>query len=117
MGIVPILSQGTVLARSGDCHHVPTVTGTMTLRNPLWREFANRLSGPEGVNLREGARGDVIWDCGLHTLEHTQAILRDMGATDGDLASSLHYFDVRGATCDCEVVLNVDTEPLVRLGE
>jgi hypothetical protein len=82
--------------------------GTLTTRHPRWVEFIERLSGPEACDVREGADGNITWRCSARTREYAAAILRDMGASDGDLLATLDYFDEHGGHCDCEIWLNVD---------
>lgn len=78
---------------------------TMTLDDPRYPEFLDRLAGPEGCNLRDNGGTDCSH--GTDT-RHTQAILRDMGLNTAEIKSSLAYFSARGGFCDCEIVLNVN---------
>lgn len=79
---------------------------TMTLDDERYGEFLERLSGPEGINLRD--ENGIKWACahGSDTT-HTQEILLAMGLSDEEIASSLAYFAARGGFCDCEIVLHV----------
>jgi hypothetical protein len=83
--------------------------GTLTTDHPRWRDFADRLGGPEGCDFQDAPDSayGVTWDCD-HSRDKAVAILRDMGADDEDVATTLTYFDERGGYCDCEILLNVD---------
>ena len=84
--------------------------GTITINHPQWDEFADRLHGPEGCDFREDDSGSPSWRClGGHSL--AEGILRDMGASDDDLAATIEYFKRNGGYCDCEILVNVDREP------
>lgn len=78
---------------------------TMTLDHPRYPEFLDRLSGPDGINLRED---------GSHDCEHsngkplTREVLHAMGFNSAEITSSLAYFEARGGFCDHEVVLDVE---------
>lgn len=73
--------------------------------HPRWREFSERLVGPEGCDFREGDDGPT-WKCGGGTdKSKATAILREMGGADVD-ASLAHYED-HGGYCDCEIIFNV----------
>jgi hypothetical protein len=80
----------------------------MTTAHPRWSEFVGRLGGPEACDFRQEAGGTVTWNCTSHTRDQASRILRDMGATDGDLLATLDYFDAHGGYCDCEILLNID---------
>lgn len=80
----------------------------MCPEHPRWREFIDRLVGPEGCNFREqgGLHG---WNCsGEDDRPFCRAILVAMGGIDAE--GTLRYFDVHGGHCDCEVVFNVDPD-------
>ena len=83
--------------------------GAMTPSHPRWREFAERLAGPEGCDIREDDAGELHWCCSAHTREKAVAILRAMGISDAELLETLDYFDRNGGYCDCEILFNVAT--------
>ena len=74
----------------------------MTPADPRWREFANRLAGPEGCDFKEPG----TWQC-QPGFAFARAILTDMGY---EVAASLEYFAARGGGCDCEILFNLDAE-------
>jgi hypothetical protein len=80
---------------------------TMTIDNPRFPEFLERLTGPEGINLRDDGKAVHSNDCGPADTSRTQAILRDMGLNDDEVASSLAYFAARGGFNDQEILLDV----------
>lgn len=82
--------------------------GVMTTDHPRWVEFVERLGGPEACDFREDADDDLTWRCSGHTRHQASAILRDMGASDGDLLGTLDFFDENGGYCDCEILFNID---------
>ena len=79
----------------------------MTTDHLRWREFMDRLEGPEGCNFRV-VEGKTVWNCatqGTDVHKHSRAILESMGC---DVEASLDYFRGHGGYCDCEVIFNVD---------
>lgn len=76
----------------------------MTTRHPRWKEFRERLDGPEGCAFRKDAEGKTVWRCD-HTHKHATKILRAMGC---DVPTSLSFFRENGGYCDCEVLFNVE---------
>lgn len=73
----------------------------MTPEHPRWREFADRLGGPEGCDFKNNT-----WKCNnLEDRPFATAILESMGA---DVEASLDYFYENGGHCDCEILFNVD---------
>jgi Protein of unknown function (DUF2695) len=83
--------------------------GTMTTGHPRWRDFADRLGGPEGCDFQEApdSPDGFTWDCD-HSRDKTVAILRDMGADDEDVATRSPTSTRTAGFCDCEILLNVD---------
>lgn len=82
----------------------------ITPTHPRWKEFTDRLGGPEGCNFRE-VKGQMRWDCG-GGWDKTKArkILETMGFLDGEIADSLEFFEAQGGHCDCEILFNVDVD-------
>jgi hypothetical protein len=69
--------------------------------HPQWKEFYDRLAGPEGCNFKKGT-----WTCkGGHNKDFAARLLKDY---DVDIRSTLEYFDSMGWHCDCEVIFNCD---------
>lgn len=78
----------------------------MTPDHPSWAEFYERLSGPEGCNMKISAKDGLTFRCkGGNDRSLATKILRDMGA---DVEASLDYFSDNGGFCDCEIIFNVD---------
>jgi len=87
-----------------------TASNMMTPEHPQWREFCERLGGPDGCNFREDESGETIWNCNNATARpFATAILKDMKA---DVSASLAYFSQYGGHCDCEILFNVDVEAI-----
>jgi len=81
----------------------------MTPEHARWREFKNRLEGPEGCNFHENDDGTTVWDCGGgHDQSRSRATLEAMGFDEEFVAGSLQFFTDRGGHCDCEVLFNVE---------
>ena len=81
----------------------------LTPTHPRWREFTQRLGGPEGCNFREEA-GQMKWKCGgRHDQSLARKILGRMGFLDGEIEDTLEYFTDHGGHCDCEILFNVDS--------
>lgn len=77
----------------------------MTPAHPRWREFADRLGGPEGCNFRS-VKGKFMFDCdGEPARPKANALLRDYNV---DITATLAYFEENGGFCDCEILFNVD---------
>ena len=81
--------------------------------HPRWREFCDRLEGPEGCNFREREDGEIVWNCASHeTVEpafsKSEKILAEMGLSPDEINLSLNYFREHGGHCDCEVLFNCD---------
>ncbi len=77
---------------------------TMRPEHPLWEEFVDRMSGPEGVNFSQEDPDDVKtarWTCSGE-LRAARAILGTMEGVD--MEASLAFF---GHYCDCEILLNL----------
>jgi hypothetical protein len=75
----------------------------MTPDHPRWREFCDRLAGPDGCDFSE----DRTWKCaGGTNKDFAAAILEDMGEVNVPL--TLSYFESHGGYCDCEILFNVD---------
>ncbi len=80
----------------------------LTPTHPLWKEFCERLEGPEGCDFRkrDGA-GQMYWSCsGGHEQPLARAILETMPGIDVD--GSLALFTAHGGHCDCEILFNVE---------
>jgi len=76
--------------------------------HPRWREFIDRLAGPEGCDFREKeGGGDYTWKC-YNGHELAREILEKMGGID--VEATLGYCREHGGHCDCEIVFNVDGE-------
>lgn len=76
----------------------------MTREHPRWREFCERLAGPEACDFKDGG----TWKCDSRAdRPFARKILEDMGM---NMAESLRYFSRHGGHCDCEILFNVDTE-------
>ena len=74
-----------------------------------WREFIERLEGPEGCDFRKDAAGKIAWRCaGGHDQSLSRAILETMEGID--VEGTLAYFSAHGGHCDCEVVFNVEVD-------
>jgi len=66
-----------------------------------WRQFCNRLAGPEGCDFKDGG-----WKCDSSLKRpFARKILADMGA---NVEASLLAFESSGGYCDCEILFNVD---------
>ena len=85
----------------------------MNHEHPQWKEFLERLEGPEGCHFRPKSPpalqgGDdpsnFVWRC-KH--DHTSAtkIMQDMDEID--IEASLSHFRANGGYCDCEILFNV----------
>jgi hypothetical protein len=75
-----------------------------------WKEFTQRLGGPEGCNFRDGKNGLAIWNCGGRRDQSlSRKILGRMGFLDGEIEDTLEYFTEHGGHCDCEILFNVDS--------
>ena len=77
----------------------------MTPEHELWKEFVDRLMGPEGIDLTEDERTGTIWLCDC-TTDGAAKILGSISGIDVD--KSLIYFEEHGGYCDCEILMNVD---------
>lgn len=74
-----------------------------------WREFTERLEGPEGCNFTQSDPEDaktIRWRCG-NTHAITKRVLKAMGVRV-DVAATLEFFEENGAHCACEVLFNVE---------
>ena len=81
----------------------------LTPEHPRWREFIDRLAGPEGCDFRKDERSEYSWRCaGGHDQSLSRAILADMGGIN--VEGTLAYCTSQGGHCDCEVVFNVDRD-------
>jgi hypothetical protein len=85
-------------------------TMILTPEQPRWREFADRLAGPEGCDFQQNRKGEWSWYClGGHDQTFARAILEKMDADAPlDIAGTLAYFTEHGGHCDCEILFNVD---------
>ena len=85
------------------------MTATARVMGPSherWREFADRLGGPEGCDFRE-QEGRDVWDCDQDH-RRTRAILTDMGFDAEGIEAGVTGLIGRAGYCDCMVLLNVD---------
>jgi hypothetical protein len=86
----------------------------MTPDHPRWREFIQRLEGPEGCHFQAEYDDDgelifdsVTWECaGGDDKSKATAILRTM--PEIDVEASLTFFEWHGGDCDCEILFNVE---------
>lgn len=71
--------------------------------HPRWKEFVDRMSGPEGVNFTQTDPDPktATWTC-HGDLRFARAILPTMDGVD--LEASIAFFDYY---CDCEILLNL----------
>jgi Protein of unknown function (DUF2695) len=66
-----------------------------------WREFFDRLEGPEVCN------EDGTWTCsGKSDFPFSRKILASMGVSADHIEECLALFKEHGGYCDCEVVFN-----------
>lgn len=80
----------------------------MTPYHKKWREFIERLSGPEGINARK-VDGKWHHDCSAKPdFKHARAVLAAMGFDERRIDRSVEYFQQHGGGCDCEIAMNVD---------
>ena len=85
----------------------------MMMGHPRWREFVERLDGPEGCNFRERLDdngdpipGDIVWRCGGgRDKSYATKILSTMEGIDVD--GTMACFETLGGYCDCEILFNV----------
>ncbi len=103
--VVALRVRDSLLGAVGFDPKLPTVKlDVMTPKNPRWKEFRDRLEGPEGCAFRKDAADKTVWRCD-HTHKHATRILRAMGC---DVPTSLSFFRENGGYCDCEVLFNVE---------
>jgi len=85
--------------------------GTMTTEHPRWSEFVEKLEGPEGCNFHRKNPADpdsITWECAAgRDKTIASRLLKQMGATDEEIAQSCQYFEDHGGFCDCEILFNV----------
>src|SRR5262245_31210813 len=82
---------------------------TMCPEHPEWREFCNRLGGPEGCDFQKDDDGEITWKCSGGTDKSRAArILQAMGFPPKAVEQSCKYFEQHGGYCDCEILFNVD---------
>jgi hypothetical protein len=79
----------------------------MTPDHERWKEFVERLEGPEGCHFRPHPteKDENTWDCTAgpdHT--HARKLLKEM---DVDVERSIELFRCYGGYCDCEILFNV----------
>lgn len=101
-----------LLKRSHDRGETVDRNAVMTTQHPRWREFVERLEGPEGCNFRERLddngepiANDIVWDCTGQDKGHATKILSTMEGID--IVGTLAYFEDHGGYCDCEILFNV----------
>jgi len=78
------------------------VSEIMTPEHPRWDEFADALSAAINAQNEPG-----VSDC-KHTFDSTRQVLAEMGV-DVNVEATIKYFELKGGFCDCEVLLNLDT--------
>jgi hypothetical protein len=79
-------------------------TTVLTPEHPRWREFCDRLAGPDGCAFTE----EGTWHCsGAATYEYARPLLAEFGM---DADATLVYFRTLGGCCDCEILFNVDPD-------
>lgn len=83
----------------------------MSLDHPEWKEFLDRLEGPDGCNLHLAVPGDInsmTWTCDRNDdFPITSKILAEMGFSPEEIEQSLSYFEEHGGCCDSEIFLNL----------
>lgn len=76
----------------------------VTPGHPRWEEFLDRLTGPLGLDVRDGG-----WHCaGGEDKSHCRRILLAMGLSPATVETNLTFFERHGGYCDCEVWMNVE---------
>ena len=87
--------------------------------NPRWREFTERLDGPEGCDFRQLDPGDpmsITCNCmGDDIPRLAIGILHKMGGVD--IPRSIGFFRQYGGYCDCEILYNVEDSYIRELDE
>ena len=74
--------------------------------HPRWREFFERLAGPEGCDFKPSGS----WNChGGTDTRFSRRVLVAMGLSEVAIKQTLRYFRLDGGYCDCEIVLNLGT--------
>jgi len=79
----------------------PLVADLILPRHPRWKEFVERLAGPNGCNF-----GEHGWTC-FGDLRFTRQLLALMGMRPAPIDVCIAYFKDHGGYCDCEVIINV----------
>ncbi len=81
----------------------------MTPQHPLWRQFCERLGGPEGCAFHEDASEKIRWKCrGGNDHGAAFEILNTMPGVD--VRGTLKWMRENGAGCDCEILFNLDCD-------
>lgn len=76
----------------------------VTPGHPRWDEFLDRLTGPDGLDVRRSR-----WTCtGDEDKPLCRRILLAMGRSPVAVAANLRFFEHHGGYCDCEVWMNVE---------
>lgn len=76
----------------------------LRINDPRFREFADKLQGPEGINVKVTGKGeDYHWTC-FHDHRFTRKIVAEMGY---DPDRTVEYLEAAGGRCDCTVIMNV----------
>ena len=86
------------------------VAEIMTPEHDLWKEFSEKLEGPEGCNVKKPQDAPMTWECAggedkENDFTFATAILQGMEGID--VEGSLEYFTENGGHCDCEILFNV----------
>jgi hypothetical protein len=74
------------------------MTEVLTTKNLRWYEFTKALEAAVSK-----------WSC-QHDHYQAERIMTEMGGID--IEASIAYFEAHGGYCDCEILFNVDREPL-----
>lgn len=84
-----------------------TAKEVMTPEHRRWKEFCNRLAGPEGCDFKDGANPPetTTWKCTGG--EDRPCAVKILKAMRMDVAAALAHFDENGGHCDCEILFNV----------
>jgi hypothetical protein len=83
----------------------------MNIHHPEWAVFCDKLGGPDACDFQKNDEDEWTWKCkGGTDKTFATEILKEMGLNEEDVQGSLRYFEENGGHCDCEILLNVDTD-------